>query len=785
MEEVVGRIVYVDHDPEEKERMVVRLFVKTRDGWRLIKDLYQPYMWVLGEGEPSGEGIVSKERKRAFLGIEEKEFWFLRLRHPKYLQKVKENLEKKGFLSFEHDLGAEFQYFLEKGIVPTATYRFVVDDSGFLKEAEEVDEKVPLKRAALDIEVYAPGRSPEPEKDPIILISYVDSEGYQVVLSTKPIDHPKVRVIESEAKMIQELTRIIKERDPDIVYTYNGDDFDLPYLKKRAEVLGLKLPWGRDGSEIQVRRTAIGGAVSIRGRAHVDVFRIVEYMASIGAINTYKLDLESVYKALKGEEKVKIDHLKIASVWENGDLSKLAEYNLEDSIACFEIGEEFLDLYMEIGRYTLSELYEAVRLSASQIVEKKLIKEAKKRNKVAPKRPKEKEVMRRLRETYIGGYVHEPVPGLYENIAVLDFRSLYPSIIITHNVDPELVNKEICPEDERFVSPAGHFFCKEPKGLLPSMLEDVLTERFQLKKQLKSMEKGTPEYKLVYARQQALKIIANASYGYLAFPRARWYCKECAEAITSWARSYIKKVMEEAEKWGLKVIYGDTDSVFLQYRDKEEVLKFLEHINNQLPGMMELDLEGFYVRGIFIKKRKGERAAKKKYALIDEKGNLKITGMEYVRRDWSEIARRTQKEVLERILGRGDIEGALNYVRKVIDDVKNGRVDIEDLVIYTEIQKELHEYEQTGPHVVAAKKLQRMGYKVKPGSIVGYVITKGSGSVSERAEPLELLKGKDYDPDYYIERQILPAVLPIFETLGYTEKDLLKPSSQRSIFDFV
>ncbi|NPA87001.1 MAG: DNA polymerase, partial [Candidatus Diapherotrites archaeon] len=284
--------------------------------------------------------------------------------------------------------------------------------------------------------------------------------------------------------------------------------------------------------------------------------------------------------------------------------------------------------------------------------------------------------------------------------------------------------------------------------------------------------------------QQALKIIANASYGYLAFPRARWYCKECAEAITAWARQYIKWVMEEAERWGLKVIYGDTDSVFLSYQKEEDVIRFLEHVNAKLPGMMELELEGFYVRGIFIKRRRGERAAKKKYALIDKQGNLKITGMEYVRRDWSEIARETQKKVLELILGKGNVEGALNYVRKVIEDVKRGRVPLEKLIIYTEIQKELDAYEQSGPHVEAAKKLRRMGYRVKPGTIVGYIVAKGGGSVSERAEPVELFKG-EYDPDYYVERQILPAVLPIFETLGYSEKDLKKPQTQRSIFDFV
>ncbi len=782
VEEVVGRIVYVDHDPEEKERMVVRLFVATEDGWKLLRDVYHPYLFADGE-VPKLEGVVSVEEVERFLGLERRIMKLVRVRHPKYLQRVKEALEARGVLCYEYDIGPEVQYFLEKGMSPTGTYTFVVEN-GWIKEFKEAGG-VELRRAALDIEVYAPGRSPDHERDPVIMVSYVDSDGFEVVLTTKEVDHSKVMPVESEGRLFQELTRIVRERDPDVIYTYNGDDFDLPYLKRRAEVLGVRLPWGRDGSEIQVRRTAMGGAVAIRGRVHVDVYRIAEYMASIGAIATYKLDLESVYRALKGGEKVRINRRKIHEIWDSGDLKLLVEYNLQDAKACFEIGEEFLELYTEIGRYTVSELYEAVRMSASQIVERKLIREAHRRNKVAPKRPKEKEVLRRLRETYVGGYVHEPEPGLYENIAVLDFRSLYPSIIITHNVDPELVNRDVCSEEERYVSPAGHFFCREPRGLLPSTLEEVLKERFELKRKLKGLERSSPEYKLLYARQQALKIIANASYGYLAFPRARWYSKECAEAITSWARDYIKLVMKEAESRGLRVIYGDTDSVFLRYERKEDVLDFLDYINEKLPGMMELELEGFYKRGIFIKRRKGERAAKKKYALIDERGNLKITGMEYVRRDWSEIARETQRRVLELVLGEGDVEAAVKYVREVVERLKSGRVDVDELVIYTEIQKELDEYEQVGPHVVVARKLQRAGYRVRPGTIVGYVVTRGTGSVSERAEPVELLKDGEYDPDYYIEKQVLPAVLPIFETLGYTTSDLVRPASQRSLFDFV
>lgn len=778
VKEVVGRIVYVDHDPSEKERMFVRLFVRTENGTAILKDIYRPYLVALQKPKRL-EGVVSIEEKELFVGTEKKNVYIVRVSHPKYLQRIKYIYEKNGIDVREHDVGPELQYFMERGISPVNTYKFTLVD-GFIKKLELADD-VDLLRAAIDIEVKSRRGSPDPLRDPVILVSYVDSKGYKKVFSLKETEG--VEFFRSERELLHALTRTIKDRDPDIIYTYNGDRFDLPYLKERAKVLGVKLDWGRDGTEVLIRRTGAGGTAAIRGRAHIDVYRMVDYLSSINAIRTDRLDLESVYRALLGKEKIEIEKREIPKLWETNP-SLLANYNLQDSIACFEIGEELLDLFREIGTYTLSELYEAVRLSASQMVEKRLIIEAKREGRIVPRRPKEKEVLRRIRETYSGGYVKEPIPGLYENIVVLDFRSLYPTIIISHNVDPELVNKPLCSEEDRYVSPSGHFFCKHPKGLLPSALERILQERFELKKKLKTLERGTREYKRIYARQQALKILANAAYGYLAFPRARWYSRECAEAITSWARGYIKMVMDEAEKWGFKVIYGDTDSVFLVYSEEDTVYSFLNHINNKLPGIMELELEDFYTRGIFIKKRRGERAAKKKYALLDRKGRLKIVGMEYVRRDWSGIARKVQQRVLEIVLKEGDVQKALNYVRKVIDDVRDRKMKLEDLIIYTEIQKELHEYEQSGPHVTAALLLKRSGYTVGPGTLIGYIIVEGPGSISDRAIPIELYNNRPYDANYYIEHQIIPAVLPIFETLGYSEKDLRKGTTQRTLFDF-
>jgi len=281
-----------------------------------------------------------------------------------------------------------------------------------------------------------------------------------------------------------------------------------------------------------------------------------------------------------------------------------------------------------------------------------------------------------------------------------------------------------------------------------------------------------------------LVCLHNSSYGYYAFPASKWYSKECAESTAAWGRYWIKKIESEAEENGFKVIYIDTDSCFIKLgnKTKEDILKFLEETNKKLPGIMRIDLEDFYVRGIFIPRGIAPGTAKKRYALLDEKGYLKIRGLEKVRRDWSELAKRTQEKVLRLILEKKDLKGAISYVREVIQKLKKLDVNLRDLVIYEQITKPLEEYKQISPHVIAARKLLNYGIPVGPGSVIGFVITKGSGSISQRAEPVEFVDLKSVDVDYYITNQVLPAALRVLRVLGVDEKQLLTPSGLDRFF---
>ena len=169
---------------------------------------------------------------------------------------------------------------------------------------------------------------------------------------------------------------------------------------------------------------------------------------------------------------------------------------------------------------------------------------------------------------------------------------------------------------------------------------------------------------------------------------------------------------------------------------------------------MELEFEGFYRRGFFV--------SKKRYAVIED-GKIIAKGLELVRRDWAPIAKKTQEDILMAILEEGNVKKAEKIISKVLKQIKSGDLDMKELVIHTQITKNLDDYKQVGPHVIAAREIESHGIKVGKGTIVQYIIAKGKGSISQRAVPYEYSEGIEYDKEYYIENQLIPAVSRMME----------------------
>ena len=422
------------------------------------------------------------------------------------------------------------------------------------------------------------------------------------------------------------------------------------------------------------------------------------------------------------------------------------------------------------------------RITTGSIAEYYLVKRAREMNLLLPRRPKGDDVSERFAAPIEGAYVKEPVPGLHENIAEFDFGSFYPTIITSHNISPETLEHAGCKN--YLESPKGHKFCQERKGFFPLLIEKIIEKRKKAKTEMKKHAKDSDEHAKWYAFQWGLKILQNSMYGYLAYPRGRWYSRPSAESITAWAREYIKKAMQEAETAGLRGIYGDTDSLYAAYPsdwNEERLQKFSQEVDSKLPEKMELEFAGVYPRGVFVSTKEGEKGAKKRYALVSKEGTFKIRGFELVRGDWSNIAKDTQMKVLEFVLKEGKPQKAVDYVHGVVERLKKKSVPLEELVIHTQITRPIEAYAAKEPHVEAAKKANRQGDDFGSGSMIDYVITSRGDSISDKAVEVKHVREGDYDVDYYVNNQVAPAAHRILGALGIKREDLVQKGTQKTL----
>lgn len=715
-----------------RDHAIIRLFSKNGEKHIEYDENFLPYIYGIGatcQELSKVQGIkecipVKKTYKGKEVDAVKIVFHF-----PKDVPLFREELQSYCKI-YEHDIPFARRYLIDNDVYPMSGEGAVTVLS-------------------VDIETYTETH-PDPKKDPIIMISLATKEK-SVVLTYKNVEKDFVEVLKNEKEMLTRFFALVQKINPEVIVSYNGDNFDFPYILERVRVLKVDNPL-----EFRILGRGTTKKVRIPGYAHIDLFPIVKRLLTLTHYT-----LESVYQELTGKTKSKVAGNLISVYWdqEGENLNTLLEYSREDAEATLAIGEKVLPLQYALSRIVGQTPFDISRASTSAMVDWLLLREAHKKGEIASNPPGGKEYQRRASQSYEGAYVLEPEKGLHENLVQLDFRSLYPSIIISHNIDPLTLGCDCCDN----TSPAGYTFCLNKKGFIPDILKTLLEERSKIKEKMKS-----DDDKMLYVQQWALKILANSFYGYMGYPRARWYSLECAESTTAWGRMYLKQIIDMAEKEDLEVIYGDTDSVFIKMKDTnvEKALKFLETVNSQLPESMELEFEGFYPRGLFV--------TKKKYALIDDKKNFITKGLEIVRRDWANIAKKTQQEVLEIILKEGSPEKAAEVIKEVTQELKKREVDPSDLIIYTRLTMPLSQYKAMAPHVFIAKKMRERGEDVGVGSTIAYIVTEGKGLIRDRAVLYDefVKKGLPYDADYYIENQVLPAVMRIMTAFGYSKDGL-------------
>jgi DNA polymerase (pol2) len=722
--------------------------------------------------------------KKSIFG-KESELFKIILYNPMDVPSASRNLSRYG-TTYESDIPFAKRYLIDKGISPLGRYSFDVEDNDgriILKEfakssgIEIGSEKINV--LCFDIETYNPLGWSRPTKDPVVMLSYsyrsVGGVGSGVI-TFKRIDRDFVTCVADEKELFAHFTRLLDELDIDIVSGYNSANFDIRYMIDRASALGIDFNISRFKGETKIERHGLVDKVKIAGRVHVDMYVAVKFISIVGAaesilkLNSYTL--KNVYEAVSRDKKLMVDKPGIYKLWDGtkAELEVLADYNLNDSHALHTVYDAFMPIMVEITKISGNSLSDICVSTSGQIVEFLLMRYSVMFGELIPNKPSEVQIRKRLSEPIEGAYVKTPEPGIYEKLAIFDFRSLYPSIIISHNIDPS----SLCTDcKDYYESPLGYKFSKDRKSITPTILRIMLDARAEVKK----MYKKDKDNIALGARSQALKIIANSFYGYLGYARSRWYSRECASSTTAYGRQYIQDTISSTERAGFKVIYGDTDSIvmLLNEKSREDAIRFVGEFNEGLPESMNLELEDFYKRGIFVGKKTEQSVtgAKKKYALISYDGYIKIRGFELVRRDWSRVARETQKRVLEAILMDGNKEMAVGIVKEMIMKLRSGEMPIEDLSIRTQLRKGIDSYDTKSPEVMAVRTAIEKGLKSRSdleNSVISYVITKHGSTISEKAMLTEF--AKDYDAEYYINNQLIPATMRILKEIGFNEDEV-------------
>ncbi|MBT6774565.1 hypothetical protein HOA91_04290 [Candidatus Woesearchaeota archaeon] len=809
-----------------EDKPYIYMYGKLEDNTKIcVIQEYQPYFYAqvheshktqLGERlkaleVETNEGkakVVSWESVEKELLGKTKSFWKIYTNFPKAVQLISNELSSWGIECYEKDVPFVHRYLRDQKITPMT----LVEVKGeFIEEkntrvpifiAEEVKQFSKeaikqLKTLAIDIETYSPEKSViDPEKNPILMIAFygMDEEGqeFKKVLTWKRFKSRLnyLETVTDEIELLVRCRQIILDYQPDIITGYFSDGFDFPYIKTRADKYKLKMDLGLDYSELNTgKKTDFReGKTKITGILHLDVFKFIRNIFGKN-LNTESYSLNAVSKELLGNKKDDVNISELAQAWDNNseELEDFCKYNLQDAHLTLKLCQKLMYDMIEFSKIVNLPLFDVVRMKFSKLVESYIMKRTIDYNILAPNRPGRNEIEQRMEETFQGAFVYEPTPGLYEDIIIFDFRSLYPTIITAHNIGPEGLCCQCCDEEKRDLVPGDHhyWFCNRKKSFLSKVLERIILRRIDLKRLIKETKDKGEETNILDARSYTLKTLANSFYGYMGFFGARWYSIECARATTAFARDYIQRTIKKAEESGFQVIYADTDSCFLLLGDKikDEAMRFMNEVNFDLPGHMELEFEGHYPKGIFVALKGSDKGAKKKYALLDDDGEMKITGFETIRRNWSPLAKGVQEEVLRLVL-EGHIEEALAHVKEIIKKLKKGEIALEKLIIKTQITKDLRSYSSIGPHVAVALRLLEQGINVVPGMVVEYVIGKGSGLIREKAKLLEEIKPGEYDADYYLFNQIIPAVNSIFLVLGIKEEDIYRDSSQIGLGKF-
>ncbi|KAI0031276.1 DNA polymerase family B-domain-containing protein [Vararia minispora EC-137] len=682
----------------------------------------------------------------------------------------------------------------------------------------------PLRILSFDIECAGrKGIFPEANVDPVIQIAnMVTRQGenrpfIRNVFTLNTCSHivgSQVLSFDNEVDMLQKWRDFVEQADPDVIIGYNIANFDLPYLLDRAKACKANLfPYfGRiKNFKTHVKDThfsskAFGQRDSketvIEGRLQLDV---LQYMQREHKLRSYTLN--SVCAQFLGEQKEDVHHSVITEL-QNGtpeSRRRLAVYCLKDAYLPQRLMDKLMCFinYTEMARVTGVPFNFLLSRGQSIKVLSQLYRRANEEDYLIPTLKGEGSD-----EQYEGATVIEPRKGYYDvPIATLDFSSLYPSIMMAHNlcyttlVDKPTIDRLGLQKDVDYIQTPNNvdFFVKplKRKGLLPTILEDLIAARKSAKADLKK-ESDPFRRAVLDGRQLALKISANSVYGFTGATVGKLPCLPISSSVTAYGREMIERTKSEVEAeysvanghtHNAEVVYGDTDSVMVKFgpTDLAKVMEMgveaAEFVTQKFVKPIKLEFEKAYYPYLLISKKRYAGlywTRPEKYDKMDSKG------IETVRRDNCRLVSTVIETCLHKMLINRDVKGAEDYTKQTISDLLQNRIDMSQLVITKALAKA--DYAAKQAHVELAERMKQRDAGSAPalGDRVAYVIVKGvkgAAAYEKSEDPIYVLENNiPIDTKYYLENQLSKPLMRIFEPiLGEKASSLLSGEHTRTI----
>lgn len=760
------RILTVSYTKEDE--VIIEIFGKTDDNKSITARYmgFKPYFFLVTPSSGivaelrNSSNVVSVEdvellhdgRERRCVKVTIKYPWMVPDYRKAYASQCK-------VLAADIPFGHRFMYDMDLGGCVKITGKKVKSEkytTDLVVEVSKFEETPPFKPA---LKILSFDLENSIKTNEILTICCAISDGGEITRES---------LVGDEKGMIIDFVELVKKTDPDVITGYNIDGYDIPLMLERAQHHRISmLDLGRDGTEV---RNVANRFWRAKGRIIADA-----WWNAKKELRPKQETLNAVSKLVLGEQKDDVNPILIDQEWA-ADKEKVVKYCIKDAELALRILQKIavLEKNMDLATVSKLPLDDVVNGRTSTLIDSVLIREADK-NKIAVPLTggfgKEGQIE--------GGYVHTIDPGLYDWVGVLDFKSMYPSLIIAKNICFTTLSKEgTIKTPEEGVS----YLDKETRlGLLPQVLERLMKDRDSTKAKMKAA-KDPGEKQYYNGLQEAIKVLMNAVYGVFASSFYRFTNPKIGASITAFARENTKSIISQLEAEGVKVIYGDTDSVFFQSPGNtlDEALELGKTIAKRYSK------EGAILEFEKIINPLFSHGAKKRYVgnIVWPEESMIVRGYETRRTDAFNAQSDSLTKVFEMILGH-DTEGAVSLARETVTAIANGEVKVEDLVISRSC-KTFSSYKDPDNQttVQTAKKLMALGYEFTPGMKVSWIVTDGRKTPME-VEPYVSGRAFDKPPDYeYYARRVAMTLARVTDTFGWDVQELLTGSQQQSLFSF-